>query len=31
MGEGKRQELVLRQEVVKAVGLETGGGQLKVR
>ena len=31
MGEAKQQALMVRQEVVEALGLETAGGQLKVR
>ena len=31
MGEAKQQGLMARQQVVEALGLETAGGQLKVR
>ena len=31
MGEVKRRQLVVRQQVVEALGLETASGRLKVR
>ncbi|HXK27741.1 MAG TPA: hypothetical protein VJ646_05780 [Candidatus Binatia bacterium] len=31
MGEAKRREVAVRQQVVEALGLQTAGGQVKVR